>query len=329
MTETTHPGITVVIPAYNAAKRITGALDSVLAQTRPAEACVVVDDGSTDETADAVRAWADAHVELQVTLVQQENGGAAAARSAGVTAAETDLVALLDADDHFLPHALETLDAAFEIWSDLIVSFADAERILAGHGEGNPYLADKPILDLPFDLPEETAGHIRPSDGQFRRVRNGLFESLLRGSYIANGAALVSRQAALDVGLWNPAYTTAEDRDFWLRLTRLGPFAYTRVPVARIFYHDENLSAGRGAADHLTDAGHVLKGLIDDAEALRLEPAERSAAERALEETVDAALLEAARSGPATFRRVARALGRPLAWIRPALGMRLIRSLFR
>ncbi len=88
--------VSVVIPAYNSAKWIGTAIESTLAQThRPGEV-IVVDDGSTDDTAEIVRRY-------PVTLIRQANQRTAAARNTGIRAAKGDVIALLDADDAWYP----------------------------------------------------------------------------------------------------------------------------------------------------------------------------------------------------------------------------------
>ena len=95
------PGITVVIPAHNAGEHLGRALESVLAQTRPADEILVVDDGSTDNTAEVARSYGSA-----VTYLYQDQRGAGAARNRGIEAATGDWVAFLDADDEWLPEKL-------------------------------------------------------------------------------------------------------------------------------------------------------------------------------------------------------------------------------
>ena len=89
--------VSVVIPAWNAAATIGATLASVLAQTRPADEIVVVDDGSSDGTAAIVEALASRHAALR--LVRQENAGPMRARNRGVAETTGDYVAPIDADD--------------------------------------------------------------------------------------------------------------------------------------------------------------------------------------------------------------------------------------
>jgi glycosyltransferase involved in cell wall biosynthesis len=97
-----QPSISVVIPAYNAAKFITLAVDSVLAQTYPVAEILIVDDGSIDETAQIVSGLSS-----PVRLIRKTNGGPAAARNLGARQAIGDWLAFLDADDSWLPEKLE------------------------------------------------------------------------------------------------------------------------------------------------------------------------------------------------------------------------------
>ncbi len=94
--------VSVVIPAYNEAPRITRALRSVLDQTHPVNEIIVVDDGSTDDTSDVVSQFSE-----RVICIRQSNQGLSAARNTGISQAKSDWVAFLDADDEWLPSHIE------------------------------------------------------------------------------------------------------------------------------------------------------------------------------------------------------------------------------
>ena len=101
--------ISVVIPTYNRAELVLRALRSVLAQTRPAEQVIVVDDGSTDDTGPLVRIQFGS-----VDYLAQENRGVSAARNRGIEVATGEWIALLDSDDEWLPEKLERQMACLE-----------------------------------------------------------------------------------------------------------------------------------------------------------------------------------------------------------------------
>jgi len=99
------PEISVVMPAYNAALYITEAIHSVLNQSFTYWELLVIDDGSTDNTAEIVKPFL---ADPRITLISQTNKGVSAARNVGINTAKGKYVAFLDADDAFLPENLKT-----------------------------------------------------------------------------------------------------------------------------------------------------------------------------------------------------------------------------
>jgi glycosyltransferase involved in cell wall biosynthesis len=116
------PSFTVLIPAYNSAATLSAAIDSVLAQTYPAEEIVVVDDGSTDDTATVAESFG-----TPVRVVRKPNGGTASARNRGIAEAAGEVVAFLDADDVYLPTHLEEIATALRARPHLAGAATDAE----------------------------------------------------------------------------------------------------------------------------------------------------------------------------------------------------------
>ena len=95
------PKVSVIIPTYNGAQYIKQAVDSVLAQTYDDYEIIVVDDGSTDDTAELLRPYGD-----RITYLYQENRKLPAARNTGIRTARGQYLAFLDSDNLFLPHKL-------------------------------------------------------------------------------------------------------------------------------------------------------------------------------------------------------------------------------
>lgn len=118
----------VVIPAYNSERTITETLQSVLAQTCPPSDIVVVDDGSTDTTAQLVASFGP-----KVRLVSQTNMGCGGATTTGITATATSMIATLDADDLWVPHKMERQLAHFETLDERTISFTRSRQFR--HGE--------------------------------------------------------------------------------------------------------------------------------------------------------------------------------------------------
>ncbi|MBT8336308.1 MAG: glycosyltransferase family 2 protein [Gemmatimonadetes bacterium] len=96
------PRVTCIIPVYDGERFLAASIESVLAQSRPVDEIIVVDDGSTDGSADVARSFGDA-----VVYVYQENAGPAAARNRGLAAASGDFISFCDADDLWEPRKLE------------------------------------------------------------------------------------------------------------------------------------------------------------------------------------------------------------------------------
>jgi glycosyltransferase involved in cell wall biosynthesis len=143
--------VSVIIPAYNAASFVRGAIDSVLHQTFQNFEIIVVDDGSKDGTREAVKPYLCDH---RVQYIYQENRGLPGARNAGAKVSGGDYLAFLDADDFFAPNALEWMLHAFQSsnaqWLDVGVLKLDGENRTVRHPrtpEGDLFLA---ILDIDF-----------------------------------------------------------------------------------------------------------------------------------------------------------------------------------
>lgn len=114
-----HRSISVIVPVFNDAPYLAEALESVFQQTYPATEIIVVDDGSTDESADIARHFAN-----RVQLYCLPHSGAGTARNHGVAQAKGELLAFLDADDLWSPNKLELQIKALEINPDLEAVFA-------------------------------------------------------------------------------------------------------------------------------------------------------------------------------------------------------------
>lgn len=101
--------ISVVIPMFNSTKTIISALNSIRRQTafKQIVDIVVVNDGSTDNSLELVKEYAERNKELPIVVVDKANGGVSSARNAGMKAAKGEWIALLDSDDEWLPEKLE------------------------------------------------------------------------------------------------------------------------------------------------------------------------------------------------------------------------------
>src|SRR5690606_3582246 len=123
----TTPEVSVIIPAYNAGRWLADAVNSVLAQTFGDWEVIIVNDGSTDNTSEIARNFADS----RIRVIDQRNAGVSAARNAGLDAALGSFITFLDADDALLPACLsmklEGLKQAETDWVFADVALCDAE----------------------------------------------------------------------------------------------------------------------------------------------------------------------------------------------------------
>ena len=197
------PTYSVVVTAFNEVDCIAGAIASVLAQTREDFRLIVVDDGSTDGTVDAVRPF-EADPRLQ--LIRQPNMGLSAARNTGIEASETERIAFLDSDDLWLPEYLEQAHAALESRPDAGFAYTDAWWLDDTSGRfyrASALSRQNPPADPPVD-PDE------------------LLRMLMsRGNFIF--VSVTARRAALEqVGYFKTALTSCEDYDLWIRMLAHG-----------------------------------------------------------------------------------------------------------
>lgn len=127
------PKISVVVPCYNQGKFLSEALDSVLAQTLQEWECIVVDDGSTDNSADIAKAYCAK--DNRIRYVYQENAGPSAARNKGVSLTSAPLVFFLDGDDVILSELLGLGVEYMEKHTDCILYYTKGEYFGSRHGE--------------------------------------------------------------------------------------------------------------------------------------------------------------------------------------------------
>jgi glycosyltransferase involved in cell wall biosynthesis len=223
--------ISVVIPAYNAAGWIRRAIDSVLAQTRPADEIIVVDDGSTDGTADAVRTYGGA-----VRRIAQSNAGVSAARNAGILAAASDWIAFLDADDEWLPDKLKAQTYLLDRNPELVWVSSNYYHCYEVSTVRMPQLDERAVAAINEKL----------GDDEFFKTYFDAFLCRANG----NMDTLVCRKDYLvKAGLFRPAMKNAEDDDLHLRVAYLGlPFGFVCRPLA-VYHHQNPNSAIRGRLD--------------------------------------------------------------------------------
>ncbi len=206
-----NPLISVIIPTRNRRALVLRAVDSVLRQDCPDREVLVVDDGSTDGTADALAAIADCRV------IRLEHGGPAVARNRGIAAAAGQYLAFLDSDDYWHPPHLSTLLAAL-----------DQPRVGLAYSPIRTESLDGQPLGGQRDRREYHSG----------RVAGPLFEHV----FIHTSNVLCRTDLVRQVGGFDESLPVCEDYHLWLRLALRCEMARTDRVTAIRCWHGEALS---------------------------------------------------------------------------------------
>lgn len=207
------PKVSVIIPTYNGAQYIKQAVDSVLAQTYDDYEIIVVDDGSTDDTAELLRPYGD-----RITYLYQENRKLPAARNTGIRAARGQYLAFLDSDDLFLPHKLAAQARCL-----------DERREVGLVASGHQYIDEAGRL-----LQESRSWLGRPVI---------TIESILFGGLAPVHAVLLRRDWFERVGGFDEQFSYCEDMDLWYRLALAGgPMVWEPAVVCQYRLHAHNMS---------------------------------------------------------------------------------------
>jgi glycosyltransferase involved in cell wall biosynthesis len=215
--------ISVIIPTYNSEKFIGQAIQSVLEQTCQPYEIIVIDDGSTDKTKEALIPFIG-----KITYIFQGNQGPSAARNAGIKAATGDLICFLDADDLWTPDKLARQLAFMEVQPDIGMVCSDHEEF------------DENGVVLPSFLKkkEETLG---PNIIGENSVCNA-FRMLLLMNFVSTPTVMVRRVCFESTGLFDEKLWSIEDRDMWLRMAAHFPIACLPGVCCRRRVHSANIS---------------------------------------------------------------------------------------
>lgn len=204
--------VSVIIPSYNRAHTLARALDSVLAQTRPPEEIIVIDDGSSDATEALVR-----ETYPQVIYLHQANRGVSAARNRGIRQARGEWIALLDSDDEWLPDKLATQMELLQRRPGHRLIHSDEIWIRNG------------VRVNPMKKHAKSGGRI--------------FQQCLPLCAISPSAAMIHRDLFAEMGLFDENLPACEDYDLWLRITARHAVLYCeQALIIKYGGHEDQLS---------------------------------------------------------------------------------------
>ena len=248
-----HPGkptprVSVIMPTFNRAHCLERAIDSVLDQTFRDYELIVVDDGSTDHTADLLKRYGDS-----LKSIHQQNRGVSAARNTGIRAARGELIALLDSDDCWLPTKLERQVDFFETHPQAQV--CQTEEIWIRNSR-----------------------RVNPKH-RHRKFSGLIFEKSLPLCLVSPSAVMVRKKLFDTVGLFDERLPACEDYDLWLRVSCRYPVYLLDDPlIIKRGGHKDQLSRAAGLDKYRIQS---LEGIIENG---RLSESQHRAAARTLRE---------------------------------------------
>jgi glycosyltransferase involved in cell wall biosynthesis len=239
--------VSVVIPTYNRSELVREAVASVLAQTEAAHEVIVVDDGSTDDTASVLECFGSA-----IRIILQPHRGVSAARNTGIRAAAGEWLAFLDSDDLWLPRKLRVqLD------------------FLSNHRESRICQTEETWV--------RNGRKLNPK--QYHKKPQGYcFPQLLERCLISPSAVIIHREVFAEVGFFDESLPVCEDYDLWLRI------GY-RYPIGLI--EESLIMKRGGHADQLSISipgfdRYRIQALVNLLQKERLSPSQQELALEAL-----------------------------------------------
>ncbi|WP_010479312.1 glycosyltransferase family 2 protein [Thermococcus zilligii] len=213
-----RPTVSVIIPTYNRAKLLKRAINSVLNQRFGDFELIVVDDASPDNTPEVVESIDDGRIRY---IRLKKNSGGPVARNTGIKKARGKFIALLDDDDEWLPNRLELQVKKFE----------DLEKGFGVVYGGFYYVAQQDGRILGRRLP---------------KYKGDVYGYLLKENFIGSPTLLIRRECFKKAGLFDPALTSSQDWDMWLRIARYYKFDYVDEIIAKYYVHGRQISFNMG-----------------------------------------------------------------------------------
>jgi glycosyltransferase involved in cell wall biosynthesis len=204
-----RPKISIVIPAYNAESTIIETIESVQKQTFSDFEIIIIDDGSTDNTVEVIKNIHDRRIQV----ISYEHRGVSAARNQGISYANGELIAFLDADDLWTPDKLELQLAALEKYPEAGVAYSWTYFM---YQQGKVIKPGHPVY-----------------------FKGDVYANLLVENFLAHGSNPLIRRQVIDcIGEYDLGLTHSEDWDFYIRLASHCDFAL--VPKHQIFYRQSS-----------------------------------------------------------------------------------------
>lgn len=226
-----NPVFSVIVPLYNKQAYIESCIDSVLSQTYPLFELIVVDDGSTDQSAAKVKRFDDS----RVRYIYQSNNGVSAARNTGIKAAGGQYIAFLDADDWYEKSILEE-------FYKLSLLYPSADALACGYFKHKNGSTTRSSLSC---LHESEAPRRYVIDDFYSKWTDGAF-------FCASSCAVKSKYFHEHDVLFKIGESMGEDQELWFHIAEHGVFAFINKPLSNYNMGVSNsLSFGSKRTDEL------------------------------------------------------------------------------
>ncbi len=226
---TSLPLVSVIIPAYNYARFISHALESVQAQTYEAWECIVIDDGSIDGTGEVVEEFA--RQDARIKYFYQENKGLSAARNAGIKNSGGAYFQFLDADDLIEANKIARQIEYLEQHKDVDIVYSAAQ-----------YFSDDELSKRRRSTRKTNRTWMPQASGDGKRI----LEFLARGNIMAVNCPLLRKSIIDEIGLFDERMRALEDWDYWIRCATAGKrFHYADAEDTRALVRSHPLSLSK------------------------------------------------------------------------------------
>jgi len=244
MDATAMPLVSVLIPAFNHERFVQRCLDSVLEDPYPAKELIIIDDGSTDATAERIADWVATHcMDIPIEYVRRENRGIAATLNELVARASGEFLRPGASDDYLLPGGLD----------------AQVRYLLTHPGKG-AVIGDSVVVDQDDrKIHESGMRDLRGANKRLYRSDDGIRRAIISQWAIGGPVALMRRSALDTVDRWSEGLRI-EDWDLFLRLAARDALGFIDVSVCAYRIHGTNLSKTRHTATriiHLVESRQV------------------------------------------------------------------------
>jgi glycosyltransferase involved in cell wall biosynthesis len=255
--------ISVIIPAYNCSKLIPNAIESVLGQTYSNLELIVVDDGSTDNTAEIILNYKNYNNNMK--YIYQNNGGVSKARNTGIKQSVGEYIAFLDADDIWDKNKLEIQMKVINNCKNIDMIFSSFKntknnKIVVNKSYKNTFNFFK---EYKYDMKKvfDSKSSLKFENDVIEYYYGNIYKYLFLGNFILPSSVLIRKMSLVEVGILNEEYKVAEETEFFLRYSKSNIVGFIEYPLLNYeMPAPENLSGKKNTEKLIKNA---LKIQID------------------------------------------------------------------